>query len=41
VKNGMDTPLGWEFESYSNWRDNFGNFEGSVASWGQFGSPIW
>jgi hypothetical protein len=34
VENGVDTPLGQEFESYGNWGDDFGNFEGSVMSWG-------
>jgi hypothetical protein len=40
VKHGVDTPLGQEFESYSNWRDDFGDLEGSVVLQGQFGSFI-
>jgi hypothetical protein len=41
VKNGVDTPLGWELKLHGDWGDDFGNLEGSMALWGQFDGSIW
>jgi hypothetical protein len=32
VKHRVNTPLGWEFKLYSDWRDDLCDLEGSMAS---------